>query len=130
MRMMTVPECLEALEGRMTKEQLRYSIRMGYVKSLRIGGKVLVDLDTVLADLAQYRPQRTYPGGLVTHTALLEQTGLSRRQVDHGIREGWIVPEYVPGKRRPMYNLRHVQQYLHVHLTHDLDGKDGESGDD
>jgi len=130
MRMMTVPECVAALDGRVTQEQLRYSIRMGYVKSLRIGGKVLVDLDTVLEDVAQYQPHRAYPGGLVTHAELEERTGLSRRQVDHGIREGWIVPVYTAGKRRPMYNLRHVQQYLHVHLTHGLSESEVSGGDD
>lgn len=128
MRMMTVPECLKALDGRVTEAQLRYSIRQGYVKSLRIGSKVLVDLDTVLADIAQYSPHHSYSGGLVSQYELMSKTGLTRRQVEHGIKEGWIVPVLPPGRRRPMYKLSHVQQYLRTQLTHDETG--GDDGDD
>lgn len=125
MNMMTIPECLKALNGRVTEAQLRYSIRQGYVKSLRIGGKVFVDHDTVLADIAQYTPHHSYSGGLVSKNELMSRTGLTRRQVAHGIKEGWIVPVMPPGRRRPMFKLSHVLQYLHTRLTRE----DGDSGD-
>ena len=126
MRMMTIPECVAALGGKLTSQQLRYGIRMGYYKSIRIGGKLLVDCDTVEADAAVYRPQHSYPGGLVSRDELMRATGLSRRQVDHGIREGWITQHYKPGRRRPMYSLRQVETYLQVQLTRE----DGEDSDD
>lgn len=126
MRMMTIPECVEALGGRVTDQQLRYGIRMGYYKGLRIGSKLFVDLDTVRADLPRYEPRKSYPGGLVSREELARQTGLSRRQIDHGIAEGWIVPITPPGRRRPMYRLQHVQQYIKTQLTRE----GGDSGDD
>lgn len=125
MRMMTIPECVAALGGKLTSQQLRYGIRMGYYKSIRIGGKLLVDCDTVEADAAVYRPQHSYPGGLVSRDELMRATGLSRRQVDHGIREGWIIQHHKPGRRRPMYSLRQVETYLRAQLT-----RGGDSGDD
>lgn len=126
MRMMTIPECVAALGDRVTAQRLRYGIRMGYYKSVRIGGKVLVDADTVMADVLEYTPQHSYPGGLVSREELMRVTGLSRRQIDHGIAEGWIVPHLTPGRRRPIYSLRQVETYLRAHLTRE----GGDSGDD
>lgn len=117
MRMMTVPECLKALNGRVTDAQLRYGIRQGYYKSLRIGGKLLVDYDTICIDIDQYTPQHVCPGGLVSQEELIRRTGLSRRQIHHGIEEGWITPVTPSGRRRPMYRLQQVQTYLQVNLT-------------
>lgn len=126
MRMMTIPECIKELDGQLTPQQLRYGIRMGYYKSIRIGGKVLVDCDTVMTDVREYTPQHSYPGGLVSREVLMQETGLSRRQINHGITEGWIVPVLPPGRRRPMYRLRQVETYLRAHLTRE----DGDSSDD
>lgn len=126
MRMMTITECVAAMGGKVTREQLRHGIRMGYYRSVRIGRHVMVDLDTVEADVAVYRPQHCYPGGLVSRDELMRVTGLRRRQVDHGIREGWITPHHTPGRRRPMYSLRQVETYLRAQLTRE----GGEDSDD
>lgn len=61
MRMMTITECVAAMGGKVTREQLRHGIRMGYYRSVRIGRHVMVDLDTVEADVAAYRPQHLSP---------------------------------------------------------------------
>lgn len=122
MRMMRVPECLEALDGRLTKGQLSYGIRKGYYKSARVGGVLVVDFDTVCAQLEKYQPRRAYPNGLVTKEELMRQTGLSRHQVEQGVRDGWIRVSH-NGSKRGLYDLQAVTTYLAARLSGEGGGR-------
>ena len=117
MRMMRVPECLKALDGKISSGQLYYGIRQGIYRSARIGGVLVVDLESVQRDLSRYQPRRAYPSGLVSFAELLRQTGLTRHQAECGVAEGWIKP-VVTGKRK-LYNLQQVQRYIAKQLGGD-----------
>jgi len=117
MRMMRVPECLQALDGKISSGRLYYGIRQGIYRSARIGGVLVVDLDSVLRDLPKYQPRRAYPSGLVSFAELLRQTGLTRHQAERGVAEGWIKP--VVTNKRKLYDLQKVQHYIAKQLGGD-----------
>ena len=117
MRMMRVPECLKALDGKINSGQLYYGIRQGVYRSARIGGVLVVDLDSVLRDMPKYKPHRAYPSGLVSFAELLRQTGLTRHQAERGVAEGWIKPVVI--SKRKLYDLKKVQGYIAKQLGGD-----------
>lgn len=110
MQMMRVPECLRSLEGQITEGMLRYWIRVHHIKSVSIGGVLMIDHDEVVQALGEYIAQRQYPGGLVTAAELSRRTHLTRHQIAVGVDEGWITP--VERGKRLLYDAAAVEDHV------------------
>lgn len=93
MKMMRVPEAVEALGGKVPASRIYYGIKTGRYRGVRVGGVLVVDVETI-TDGADYDKP-----GLCNRVQLQRVLGLTRRQVDNLIRSGDIVPVQKCGRK-------------------------------
>lgn len=94
--MMRVPEAVEALGGKVPASRIYYGIRTGRYRGVRVGGVLVVDVETI-TDAADYDKP-----GLCNRVQLQRVLGLTRRQVDNLISSGAIEPAACSGRK--LYN--------------------------
>lgn len=92
MEWVQISEGVKAMKGLLNRREIDQGIESRAIRAVRVGGVLLVPME----DVALYAQQLR---GLVTKAGLMAATGMSRRQVDRCIREGWAVPHLV-GRRQ------------------------------
>lgn len=91
--MMRVPEAVEALGGKVPASRIYYGIKSGRYRGVRVGGVLVVDVETITDAADHDRP------GLCNRAQLQRALRMTRRQVDNLISSGVIVPAASSGRK-------------------------------
>lgn len=109
MKLMTCTEACKHLEDEfgMTASQLKRGCLAGKYPWMKIGNRMLVDVDALLPILTKERQEMKT---LLSTTELAQRIGLSESSIRRGVADGWI-PCRIVG-RNMRFSLMEVQQAI------------------